>query len=123
MCTRPGQVGGHASGAGSVGTVRGVGHPGEDQGERDAQLAGQCPVGGGAVPHHHGEVGRPGLDGVGVGRCGLPATSGVVSAAVATAANRAPQPGESPWGVGWVGSSLVPIRRAPAAHGPGGLSR
>ncbi len=46
-----------------------------------------------------------------MGRWGLPAISGATPEAVATAANRAPAPGTSPAGVGWVGSSLVAMSR------------
>ena len=53
-----------------------------------------------------------------VGRWGLPATSGVVSAAVATAARSAPAPGTRPSGVGKVGVLVRPDQACPRPHGP-----
>ena len=46
-----------------------------------------------------------------IGSCGFPAMVGSTPEAVATAANRAPDPGTKPSGVGWTGSSLVPMSR------------
>ncbi|NDI18287.1 MAG: hypothetical protein EBY89_00750 [Actinobacteria bacterium] len=48
-----------------------------------------------------------------IASCGFPAIVGVTPEAVATAARIEPPPGIKPFGVGYVASSFVAIKRAP----------
>ena len=51
-----------------------------------------------------------------IGRCGLPATSGMTPVAACTAATIAPPPGSRPPGTGYVGSVLVAMKPRPGSN-------